>query len=352
MEENFILFLFLALPILLLVAICWFIRAVFPKIKERRGFTLICGNFLVLSFLLSVVVLLGELYFRFYYDSTDSFGLCKTTTRWFDRHFVRNQTGFRDSYNYMPTVEPGMRRITFIGDSFTVGHGIPDVEDRFANQVRYLRPDYEVHALAELGWDTGMELELTEFLPNSGYQTDIVVLVYCLNDISDITPAWQTVLDRIYNGPKQGFLATHSYLFNTISARSRMAGEPEIVNYYSFVRKAYTGAIWKQQQQRLKDYHKAVTRSGGELYVVTFPFLHALGLDYDYLDVHKQLDEFWGDLKVPHLDLLEVYDDQNSDELVVSTRDAHPNEKAHGMAAQAIVSFLDEQLNHSAPAGE
>jgi hypothetical protein len=347
MGENFILFIFLSLPTLLLASIFWFFHTALPKIKERKGFSLICGNLLVLSFLISVFVLFGECYFRFYYDSTDSFGLCKTTTRWFERHFVRNRTGFRDSSNYMPTVEPGKRRISFVGDSFTVGHGIADVEKRFANQFRSLRPDYEIHVLAECGWDTDMELKLLEFLPQSGYQVDVVVLVYCLNDISDITPAWQTILNRIYNGPKPGFLATHSYLFNTINARLQMVSEPEIIDYYSFVQKAYTGNVWEQQQKRLKDCHEAVARSGGELVVVTFPFLHALGHDYGYYDIHERLDDFWGGLDVPHLDLLEVYNVQRSDQLVVSSHDAHPNEKAHGIAALSITRFLDEQLNQS-----
>ena len=124
-----------------------------------------------------------------------------------------------------------------------------------------------------------------------------------------------------------------------------MAGEPEIIDYYSFVRKAYKGFAWKQQQKRLKDIHEAVTTSGGELFVVTFPFLHALGHDYSYQEIHERLDGFWGGLDVPHLDLLEIYDDQHPEQLVVSSRDAHPNEKAHSMAAQAISSFLDDQLN-------
>ena len=41
--------------------------------------------------------------------------------------------------------------------------------------------------------------------------------------------------------------------------------------------------------------------------MVTFPFLHALGPNYEYQFVHEELDQFWRELKVPHLDLLEVY---------------------------------------------
>ncbi|MEO2031615.1 MAG: SGNH/GDSL hydrolase family protein [Planctomycetaceae bacterium] len=345
MAENFILLLFLILPPVLFAVSRTFFRKVRPSIKERKTLSLVIGNLLILLFLLSVVVLSGEVYFRFFYDSTDSFGLCKTTERWFERHFERNQSGFRDSYNYLPQVEPGKRRISFVGDSFTVGHGIPDVEDRFANLVRSQRPYDEVHVLAECGLDTGRELELMQFLPSSGYETDIVVLAYCLNDISDIVPEWQQVLNRIYEGPKPGFFATHSYLFNTLNARLRMAREPDIVDYYSFVRNAYQGPVWNRHSGRLESFRDAVVESGGELFVVTFPFLHAVGDDYGYHDIHRRLDDFWSDMNVPHLDLLEVYDGESPDQLVVSSRDAHPNEKAHAMAARAITAFIDEQMN-------
>jgi hypothetical protein len=345
MGENFILLLFLGLPPFIYIATRWFFRTVRPRMKERKVLSLICGNVLVLLLLLSVVVLSGEIYYRYFYDSTDSFGLCKTTKLWFERHFHRNLTGFRDSTNYLPTVEPGKRRITFVGDSFTVGHGIPDVEDRFANRVRTLNPDREIHVLAECGWDTGMQKKLVDFLPTSGYQTDAVVLVYCLNDIADITPEWQKVLDRVYKLPQPGFFARHSYLFNTLNARRRMAQEPEIADYYRFVRKAYEGPEWDRQRERLTSFRDAVVKSGGQFYVVTFPFMHVVGDDYPYRDIHQRLDDFWTKIGVPHLDLLDVYADKAAEELVISSRDAHPNKYAHALAARAIAAFLDEQIN-------
>jgi hypothetical protein len=343
--SNFILLLFLILPLLTYAGSRTFFDSVLPRMKEKKILALVCGNVLVLLFLLSVVLLSGEVYYRFVYDSTDSFGLCKTTKRWFERHFRRNLTGFRDSANYLPMIEPGERRITFVGDSFTVGHGIPDVEDRFANRVRSLQRTSEVHVLAECGWDTGKQLELVNFLPKSGYQTDTVVLVYCLNDISDITPEWKEILNRIYKAPQPGYFAKNSFLFNTLSARMRMKQEPEIANYYSFVRNAYEGPVWERQRRRLTSFHDSVVNSGGKLCVVTFPFLHAVENDYTYRDIHQRLDDFWSEIEVPHLDLLEVYAGKAAEELVISSRDAHPNEHAHAMAASAIATFVDEQMN-------
>lgn len=343
-SANLLLILFAVTPLLLLMATRLFFRFARPKMTDRRILSLVCGNVLVFLFLSSLAVFASEVYFRYFYDGTDSFGIGKTTQRWFDRHVKRNALGLRDNIDYRLARTPGVRRITFLGDSFTFGHGIASVEERFANHVRTLRPNLEVHTVAECGWDTGNHLEAIKFLSASGYESENVVLVYCLNDIADIVPEWQEILDRIYNGPKPGFLVANSFLFNTLAARLRTISEPEIANYYAFVRDAYASSIWNDQQQRLRDLRDEITRGGGRLFVVTFPFLHALGKDYDYADVHDRLRTFWQEQDVPHLDLLTVYEGVPGEELILSSHDVHPGKRAHEMAGRAIAAFLDEQL--------
>ena len=204
MAENLILIQFVILMAVMIALTRFFFRVVLPSIRERRTLSLICGNVLVFLTLLSVVLFGGEIYYRFIFDSTDSFGLCRTTERWFERHYHRNATGFRDSTNYLPEPALGASRVSFVGDSFTAGHGIADVEKRFVNIIRNRQADWEVHALAECGWDTGMEVNLLEFIPQSGYRTDYVVLVYCLNDVADILPEWLEISKQLYEAPEPG----------------------------------------------------------------------------------------------------------------------------------------------------
>ena len=344
MAENVILLLIVLLLGGLLFTTRVFFRQMLPRMRHQPRIALVSGNLLILFCLIAIVVFAGEVHFRFFYDSTDSFGLCKTTQRWFERHFQRNHAGFRDSLHYLPTVEPGKRRITFVGDSFTAGHGIADVEERFANRVRALRPQLEVHVLAECGWDTQMELKLITFVPQSGYETDVVVLVYCLNDIADVIPEWQTVLARIYEAPDPGFFVKYSYFLNTLHSRYRAANEPQIADYYGLVREAYQGDTWQQQQEHLQAFRDQVLSRNAKLLVVTFPFLHALGTNYAYRSVHDELSKFWAQQNVPNLDLLDVFSDYKAGDVVLSPRDAHPNKLAHGLAAAAIASFLDAHL--------
>ena len=56
--------------------------------------------------------------------------------------------------------------------------------------------------------------------------------------------------------------------------------------------------------------------------------------------MHEELDRFWRQLGVPHLDLLPVYAGIPGQELVVNPYDAHPNEYANRLAAKAVGKFL------------
>jgi lysophospholipase L1-like esterase len=340
----------LVLPLLFAVLLYWFARRL-PTRRPSGGeehavrwLRLLIGNLLV--FLLASSALLAgfETYYRFFYDSTDSFGLTRTTERWFERHYQFNANAVRDNVDYAAKRTPGRVRITFLGDSFTAGHGIANVDDRFANLVRAARPAWEIHALARNGLDTGGEIDMLQIAVRDGCELDRVVLVYCLNDIADIVPEWQAILDRIYErGRTPGFLVRNSYAADILYYRLKALRDPDVSHYYQFVRKAYDGPLWEVQKRRLGQLADFVGANGGKLLVVTFPFLHALGPRYEYQGVHEKLDALWQSLGVPRLDLLGVYAGFPSRKLTINGFDAHPNELAHRLAAKAIVEFLDQQ---------
>ncbi len=343
--ENLILGVFAFLPVMLVVLLVFAVRRFQPRRKASRMVQLLLGNTLVLLFLGSLMLLGGEIYYRFIYDTTDSFGLMKTTQRWVARHIHLNASGVRDSVALYPlTPPPNQRRITFIGDSFTVGHGVANVEDRFGNRLRRQRPEWEVHLFAWPGDDTGAELDHLRHLIESRYKLDIVVLAYCLNDISDIVPEWETIMRRIFKKERPGFLVRHSYFINTLHYRWQSARDPDVKDYYQFVHEAYAGPLWEAQEGRLSEFRRMVEAANGRLMVVTFPFFHALGPEYRYRTVHEKFGQFWREEKVPHLDLLEKFNHRPPAEWMVNSRDPHPNERAHVVAAEAIAEFLQAQV--------
>jgi len=347
MADNLLLAVIFGLPAALGYLLYRFFRNRRPR-EEAGVPSLLLGNALVLTFLCAIAVLLGEVHYRFCFNATDSFGLTRATQRWFDRHFQPNGSGFRDTIEYVRQPAEGRRRVTFLGDSFTAAHGVADVEDRFANRIRAAHPDWEVHVLASPGWDTEPELTVLKLYGDDGFRIDVVVLIYCLNDIADIIPEWQEIMHRVYADSTPGFLVQNSYLINTLYYRWKASHDPGIANYYDFVLENYEGAVWEKQVRRLRALRDLVDSQGARLLVVTFPFVRDLGPDYPYRSVHARLDDAWRDLNVPHLDLLHVFEAFPDAELVVNRYDAHPNERAHAIAAESIARFVDEQLSDSA----
>ena len=303
------------------------------------------GNALIVLFILGLFLTSGEIYYRFFHDSTDAYMLTKLSRRWLHKHYQINGSEVRDSTEYHWKTAPGKHRITFLGDSFTVGHGVCDVENRFANRIRHDQPEWEIHVLAQNGWETGDELTLLETELRDDYQVDTVVLVYMLNDISDLSVEYyRNAVRRVNRHWQLGPFWNESYFLNTWYYRLRIALDPDLGNYFYYVKEWYHGPLWDTQATRLRQLHDAVTRRGGRLLVVTFPFLQSAGKDYPFQKIHAQMDDLWSSLGVPHLDLSETLFTYPARRLVVNRFDAHPNELAHAMAADAIEAFIQENL--------
>lgn len=348
MDDQLTLILFLVAPPLAGEALLLFLLFRLNRLRTTKLGTgrVVLFNGLSVLVMLGLSFLGGELYYRFIYDTTDSIAYTKVSQQWVRRYVVENSAGFRDNIQYALPIAPGKRRVSFLGDSFTVGHGVKSVEDRFPNLLRAHHPDWEVHVLAKLGWDTGMELRELEKYLKDGYQPDLVVLVYGLNDVADLFPEWSAALHKLNDESKQAnWLRRHSYFLDILHHRRQVASDPQIKNYYDFVKRGYEGATWALQQQRLIAMKQLVEAHGGRLAVITFPFLQSLGEGYGYRAVHAQLARFWSGLGVPYLDLLPVFDGRSSGQITVNRFDPHPNEAANAMAARAIEPFLMTQLN-------
>jgi hypothetical protein len=148
-----------------------------------------------------------------------------------------NRAGCRDNIEYMPVLQPGKHRITFIGDSFTAGHGIKDVEDRFPNLLRRAHPGWEIQVLATVGLDTGMEQIWLNRAFIKGYQIDQVVLVYCINAISDLMPEPSEAMQQIL-AQQGGWLPENSYFVNLLYHHYKAARLPLVKDYFGYVREA------------------------------------------------------------------------------------------------------------------
>ncbi|MBL8738203.1 MAG: SGNH/GDSL hydrolase family protein [Planctomycetes bacterium] len=343
-SDGFLLATLLGPAVLLVVAVRffrWNRRRSGPVGKGR----LVFGNLLVLTIPLGLLLAFGELWFRLVRDTTDSIGYTKVARRWLQRHYRFNNLGFRDNVDYQLAAPRDRRRVTFVGDSFTAGHGIVDVDRRCANLLRHEHPEWDLHVVARNGFDTPQEIEQLAQAPQHGYALQEVVLVYCLNDAMDLLTEWQATL-QVAARQAEGRLAVFdsSWLLDTIHYKVAISSIPGVGDYFAFIGDAYRGEVFARQAERLRTLRRTVEAGGGRLHVVTWPFVHALGENYPHREIHERLAAFWRDEGVPHLDLLPHLIDQDPATLVVNASDAHPNERGNRLAADVIGPWLVQQF--------
>lgn len=329
---------------LLLGGVLWRLLRGEPRSGPLR---LIGINLLVFAFLVSLLFLPLETYYRFLADRPDGLNLSRVSQRWFVRHYHLNNVRVRDDVDYAAAIEAGKRRLTFLGDSLTARHGIADVENRFGNRVRRaIGATWEVQILAQNGFETGEEIEAVRSLARVGYQFDVVALVYYPNDIRDLLPDWNADIARFVRDAQSGEPAwlRRSLLADVLYWRARAALEPALGRYHDVLFEGYASGAWEIQRKRLLELRDLCRAEDASFVVVVFPLLELLGPEYRFREVHSELDRFWNDAGVPHLDLLHAFDGRTPSELVIHSSDAHPNEEAHRLAAEAITRFIEEQF--------
>ena len=336
---------FALLPIAIGFCAIRFFRSLSRGTEPTTWPALLAGNVLILASLLSLLFLGFETYYRFICDRTDAMGNTLVSTAWQKKYFHTNSLGLRDNIEFPMARTPGKRRITFVGDSFTAGFGVKDVEDRFVNRIRRAHPEWEIHAAAKPGLDTSTEVDLMHNLTVSNhYQIDVVVLVYQINDIGEVMPGWKEGYHRMMaDGFRNSWLCQNSYCVNLFYHRWQLQHDSYIPKYFDEVEAAYKGQLWEIESIGLLAFQNLTKMRGGQLLlVVTFPYMDQA---MRFKSVHEQLDRYWKENGVPHLDLLPIFSDLPPSKITANPHDAHPNEYAHQLAAQAIDEFLKRELN-------
>ena len=103
-EENLTFGIFLSAPVLSFGLLMVFIRRVKRSKVPTAWGRLVLGNALVLICLVTPLLLAGETYFRFFYDTTDSLAYTRVSERWVQRHWHVNSAGCRDNVEYSPAL--------------------------------------------------------------------------------------------------------------------------------------------------------------------------------------------------------------------------------------------------------
>ena len=288
---------------------------------------------------------LPEMAVAFFYDQSDSFNLTNVSKRWFQRHVKLNDRGFRD-VPWTRLVPEGHERIAFMGDSFVFGHGVNRAEDRLSEVVaRGLAEKFpRKYVVVNLGKSGIGTHDLRPILEQTVWSEDAslksVTYVICLNDIEWFISENYRRYEGISSQGPQLILFRDTYFYNWLYYRVRRFSVPAVRDYFSDVLEAYQGPAWQPWTEEIRQLRADLAKHNCGLRMVIFPFLHNLGEKYPFHDVHVKIVNFAQREKIPVLDLEPILKPHVGEGLTVNRFDAHPNERAHQLAGEAMLKDL------------
>jgi hypothetical protein len=332
------------------------------KYRGRRGKVAAIHAGLSVGMVL-VFLTAAEATFALFIDRSDTFDVTNVSKRWFRRHLDAERhepLGNRDSEAFTKFVAPGKERIAFVGDSFTAGHGINNMADRFSDRIRSkleaAKPGkYVVANLSEPGWETSQIEAFVRKLLIDGNDMHYVVYVYCMNDIEGFPKLtqsggldWKTPikesLGEIYTEAPRFFLWRDTYLYNWLYYRYLQARNPKSRSYFDALAECYRTTQWELLSKKLIQLRNDCREKKVELRIAIFPFLHQLGPDNPFLEAHAKIAAFCKEQGIRVLDLEPVFREHMAENLRVNAFDAHPNERANEIAAEAMEKQLLDDL--------
>lgn len=332
-------------------------------LKQRRRWIKIPGRLRWIHAGLSLWMLLAcltgcELFFALFVDGSDSFNMTNVCKRWFARHVEaqRNAQGFRDAREFSKTIEPGQKRICFVGDSFTIGHGISRMSDRFSDRIgseldQKYPGKYLVANLGEAGWDASLIEGLVRATLMMEFEVNTIVYVYTLNDIEGYDPRTAETINKLQRQQPRSWLVTKTYFFNWMYFRFVQYAGSDGGNYFPQLKEAYVSAPWEGLRTKLDQLREECRNHGVDLRMVIFPDVRPPGPVYEFAEAHRILVDYCRNAGIRVLDLQPVLAAHAHENLVVSRYDAHPNERANQIAADAIREQLLDDYFADKPVG-
>jgi lysophospholipase L1-like esterase len=281
-----------------------------------------------------------------------------------------NSFGLRDR-EYAREKPRGTLRVAFFGDSFTYGQGV-ELEDLFTERVEARlggtlgEGRVEVWNFGTAGFNTFQEL-LYYAHYGQQFDPDLVVLVwvpfdheqngYTYKDFErfdqrgEVPPAREyrrgervggSGLGRLYRTYLQPL-----YVVRFFGRRAKELVGQLGVNLNRLEESEHRAAEsegHRLQFASLRKFHQLARASGDDFLLVLFPGLQRLDSDYYQDLLYAKLEAFCAEHGIPVLNLFPSFRGRDPAELHVSLVDAHPNAKAHALAADALFDALYPRL--------
>jgi hypothetical protein len=301
----------------------------------------IISNAATVLFSIFVLFILLEAIFMFI-PRSHSVDYTLASRLWYAKYWKPiNSLGFRDN-------EPDNNNpvILFVGDSFTAGHGLKSVDDRFSNIVgRELNKKEKKYTIINIGkpnLDTRAEYEaMKNFLYLTRIKREKIILQYFGNDIEGAAMDEGLIFGGFHPPPDMNkfvmLIGSGSYLFNYIYFLypREYLGAP----YITYLTKAYKNDnILSKHKNDLMLFVDYTRENSIQLIVVVFPFLADIEMSNSiYVN---NIVNFLKSNNVNVINVSSLARDIPLDERTVNKNDSHASKKLNRIIAQGILKKL------------
>jgi len=300
------------------------------------------SNLATVLFSIFVISLLLEAIFMFI-PRSHSADYTLASRLWYAKYWKPiNSSGFRDKQpdNNNPV-------ILFVGDSFTAGHGLKSVDDRFSNIVgkglNKKGRKYTVINIGKPNLDSRSEYDvMRDFIYMTRIKPDKIILQYCGNDIEGVAMNNGLIFDGFNPPPDMNkfliLIGSGSYLFNYLyflSPREYLG-----MSYITYLAKAYKDDnILSKHKDDLKLFVDYSQTNSVQLIVVVFPFLTDLEMsDSMYLN---DIVSFFNANKISVINVSQLAKNIPVTERIVNINDTHASKILNNIIAQEILKKLE-----------
>ena len=261
-------------------------------------------------------------------------------------HHVLNRGGWHDIEHALEKPD-GTFRIVGLGDSYLFGQGVRFKDNILTRLGGMMRESYDMEIEAinfgKSGSNTHDQLVMLGSVA-SGYQPDLVIVFYVLNDV-------ETDLDH----PRMDFFRNYTEIYqrpglDPLSRHSRAWSQVRSVFLRAYIARRYIRMSveafeqdqggWNLSREALVGIQEKTEAIGAELLLVIFPFFHQLQSDYPFQVIHDIVSTFARGQEIDVLDLRDAFPSYDGPELWVHETDQHPNEVAHKIAAEAVFRHI------------
>ena len=249
--------------------------------------------------------------------------------------FAINSAGLRDR-EFAREKPAGVQRIAWLGDSTTVGWGVPlegtapKILERELNGAGEVR--FEVLNCGVGNYDTVQEVE--HYLKiDRAFHPDRVILEYFINDAEAVP--------RERNAGIAGHAYLAAFAISRFDGALRLAGlRPDWREYYASLYRDGSPGL-EAAKDALGRLAEATAQDGATLLVAILPELHQIEGTYPFAAQQKKIEDYLAARHVRTLDLLPCLRGHGPEtSLWITPGDAHPNVKANTLIAGYVKSAL------------